>query len=154
MAIYVAGGAYRSYQADMVARLPADELCSILIKAQHHCHSDARRYRLRLPRIQHEYIVLWQKPAQATCYLSVLRCMATQQQRRLIGTWRAVVYQALVELGGATALPSLYACLAANNRDKLQSNANWQAKVRQTLQRHPTLFTSPTRGQWQLVPAS
>ena len=147
-------GAYRSYQADMVARLPADELCSILIKAQHHCHSDARRYRLRLPRIQHEYIVLWQKPAQATCYLSVLRCMATQQQRRLIGTWRAVVYQALVELGGATALPSLYACRAANNRDKLQSNANWQAKVRQTLQRHPTLFTSPTRGHWQLVPAS
>jgi hypothetical protein len=147
-------GSYRSFQADMVARLPANELCSILIKQQHHCQSDGRRYRLQQPRILHEYIVLWQKPGQTTCYLSVLRTMAAQQQRRLTGTWRAVVYQAMVELGGTVELPALYACPANRGTEKLANNANWQAKVRQTLQLHPALFTSSARGRWQLVPAS
>jgi hypothetical protein len=55
-------GRYSSYQADILARMPRQELRAVLIKAQHHVRSDQVRYEhLPLPRIQHEYILLWQK---------------------------------------------------------------------------------------------
>lgn len=55
-------GRYSSYQADILACMPRQELRAVLIKAQHNVRSDQVRYeRLSLPRIQHEYILLWQK---------------------------------------------------------------------------------------------
>jgi hypothetical protein len=60
-------GRYSSYQADILARMPRQELRAVLIKAQHNVRSDQVRYeRLPLPRIQHEYIVLWQKVRAST----------------------------------------------------------------------------------------
>lgn len=56
------GGQYASFQADMIARMPRQELRAVLIKAQHHMGSDAKTYEhLRLPRIKHEYVILWQR---------------------------------------------------------------------------------------------
>ena len=37
-------GRYVSYQAECIARMPADELAAVIIKAQHHCQSDGRAY--------------------------------------------------------------------------------------------------------------
>ncbi len=55
-------GRYVSFQADIIARMPKDELRAVLIKVQHHTGSETKQYKyLRLPRIQHEYVVLWQK---------------------------------------------------------------------------------------------
>ena len=55
------GGVYSSYQADLITRMPKQELRAVLIKQQHHVASNSRDYPLRLPRYVHEYVVLWQK---------------------------------------------------------------------------------------------
>jgi hypothetical protein len=60
------GGAYSSYQADLIARMPKKEPQAVLIKQQHNVASRGREYPLRLPRIMHEYVVLWQKRRIAT----------------------------------------------------------------------------------------
>ncbi|MGI9293361.1 MAG: hypothetical protein ACR2PS_05205 [Pseudomonadales bacterium] len=144
-------GRYRSYQADMIARLPQSELRAVMIKQQHHCTSDVRHYRLQLPRILHEYIVLWQKTAAPVSLIYILRESAQQQQRHLQGTWKAVVHAALVELGGAASLPTLYAHLSDRHAEKRGNNPHWHAKVRQTLQRYPAIFAQQARGRWRLA---
>jgi len=58
------GGRYFSPQAEIIARMPRDELRSVLIKAQHNVASNHVRYApMKFPKIMHEYVVLWQKPA-------------------------------------------------------------------------------------------
>ncbi|WP_304350036.1 hypothetical protein [Comamonas testosteroni] len=84
-------GRYTSYQTECLARLPQDELAAVLIKAQHNTVSDARSYgRMKLPRILHEYILLWEKPRIISSFLADLATMARQQQGRLLGTWKAL----------------------------------------------------------------
>ena len=48
---------YSSYQADLIVRMPRQELLTVLIKEQH----NVKDYPLRLPRIMHEYVILWEK---------------------------------------------------------------------------------------------
>jgi len=55
------GGVYSSYRADLITRMPKKELQAVLIKQQHNVTSNCREYPLRLPRIMHEYVVLWQR---------------------------------------------------------------------------------------------
>lgn len=47
-------------------------------------------------------------------------------------TWHTLVYQALAAMGGQAPLRALYGALAKH--PKTQGRANWQAKVRQTIQ--------------------
>jgi hypothetical protein len=57
------GGRYFSPQAEIIARMPRDELPSVLIKAQHNMVSNSVRYApMKFPKITHEYVVLWQRP--------------------------------------------------------------------------------------------
>ena len=58
-------GVYSSYQADLIVRMPKKELRQVLIKQQHNVASNVRVYPLRLPRIMHEYVVLWQRQRRA-----------------------------------------------------------------------------------------
>jgi hypothetical protein len=55
------GGVYSSYQADLIVRMPKKELQAVLIKQQHNVASNGKDYPLRLPRIMHEYVILWQR---------------------------------------------------------------------------------------------
>jgi len=55
------GGAYSSYHADLITRMPKKELQAALIKQQHHVTSNGTDYPSKLPRIMHEYVVPWQK---------------------------------------------------------------------------------------------
>jgi hypothetical protein len=55
------GGVYSSYQANLITRMPKKELQAVLIKQQHNVASNSREYPLKLPRIMHEYVILWQK---------------------------------------------------------------------------------------------
>jgi hypothetical protein len=58
------GGRYFSPQAEIIARMPRDELRSVLIKVQHNMKSNQVRYApMTFPKIEHEYVVLWQRPA-------------------------------------------------------------------------------------------
>ena len=52
-------GVYSSYQADLIVRMPRKELLTVLIKEQHNVASNGTDYPSRLPRIMHEYVIIW-----------------------------------------------------------------------------------------------
>lgn len=144
------GGQYTSYQAEMLCRMPRDELAAVIIKVQHNCMSNAKSYgRMKLPMLVHEYLILWEKRAKPM--LLLLRDMAKVQQERLTGTWKSIVRLALVRLNGGAPLDAIYREVSASAPDKLASNPNWQAKIRQTLNTGAGIFVSPERGVWSLA---
>lgn len=140
-------GRYTSYQAEAIARMPSDELAGVLIKAQHNCLSDRKSYgRMTLPMILHEYLLLWRKRPMAT--LVLLRDMAQAQARRMSSTWKAIVNVVMQQLGGQADLDAIYTAVAQNAPDKLASNPNWKAKVRQVLNQNPDHYKPIERGIW------
>lgn len=146
---YRKNGVYTSYQAEMIARLPSDELAAVIIKQQHNCVSDSRQYsRLTLPRIMHEYVLLWQKKSKHI--LVLLSNIAQQQKSRVVGTWKSIVGLVLQRLGGKANLAEIYQEVSRAAPERLASNPNWQAKVRQVLN-STGLFASSERGVWQLA---
>jgi len=143
-------GQYCSYQADMVSRMPSDELAAVLIKQQHNCVSDARKYsRLTLPRIVHEYVILWKKKSAPV--LVFMSKMISEQAQRMAGTWRNLVHMVLLALGGHSSLDRIYAAVSQQAPEKLANNDNWKAKIRQVLNQHPQMFTSQERGVWAIA---
>jgi hypothetical protein len=60
------GGAYSSYQVNLIVRMPRQELLTVLIKEQHNVASNGKDYPLRLPRIMHEYVIIWQRRHRVT----------------------------------------------------------------------------------------
>lgn len=142
-------GEYISSQAELIARMPASELRAVLIKQQHNCVSNSRNYaKLVMPRINHEFILIWQKIRVPV--ISLLRTLASAQQARLTGTWNSIVGLVLQRLGGKADLPAIYAEVSRSAPDRLQSNPHWKAKVRQTLQLSKK-FTACERGVWLLA---
>lgn len=142
-------GKYTSYQAEIVARLPRDELAGIIIKTQHNCVSDTRVYtRMTLPRIAHEYLLLFKKSARPV--LVLLSGIAKEQQARLTGTWKNIVRQVLMQLGGQASLDRIYAAVSNSAPEKLASNPHWKDKVRQMLNTNAEIFGSSSRGVWAL----
>jgi len=141
-------GVYTSYQAEIIARLPAQELAGVLIKAQHNAMSNFQSYgKMDLPLIMHEYIVLFRRRTGAV--LAVLSAMACQAQKRLQGTWRNIVRSVLMQLGGKAPLAKIYEAVSAST-DRVSANSSWREKIRQTLQIYPD-FTSEERGVWGLA---
>jgi len=145
-------GRYISFQAEQIARMPAAELAGVIIKAQHNCVSDRNTYSKfpKLPFITHEYIVMWCKPKVIMGFLDVLADMAHQQHARLVSTWKVIVRNVMIELGGQAKLQDIYAAVEKKASSKLASNKNWQAKVRQTLQINKD-FSSVNDGGWALA---
>jgi len=146
-------GKYYSYQAEFIARMPADELKGVIVKAQHNCVSDRQSYRgiaSGMPRIMHEYLLVWQRPEAPTTVLITLKKLANQAQARLTSTWKSIVRQAMVSLGGEAQLKDLYEKISGVAGDRIEANVNWQAKVRQVLQRAGCFF-QVERGRWALA---
>lgn len=142
-------GRYVSYQAECIARMPANELAAVIIKAQHNTMSGRKSYgRMKLPLLTHEYVLLWQKSAAPL--LVFLKTVAKEAQARLTGTWRNVVKQCLMGLGGQADLPNLYAAIEAQC-DKTAANPHWRDKIRQVLNQTPELFKPVERGVWALA---
>lgn len=143
-------GRYSSYQAELVARLPSDELAAIIIKAQHNCVSDAKSYgRMALPRVMHEYLCLWRK--RDTPILVLMSNLVGEQSSRASGTWKNIVRIVLSALGGSSTLERLYRAIEQDAPDRLKANPNWRAKIRQILNTNPSLFTSSERGCWSIA---
>jgi len=142
-------GRYVSYQAEIIARMPADELAAVIIKVQHNTTSSRRIYSgMALPFIEHAYIVLFKK--QQRLVIAVLGRMAKQAHLRLQGTWRNVVKLSLQQLGGKATLKEMYDFVAGNTAMVTEERPNWQAKVRQILNSNPELFVSSQRGVWEI----
>ena len=145
-------GRYSSYQAECIARMPEDELAAVLIKAQHNTVSDSRSYgRMKLPRILHEYIILWEKPRSISSFLADLSAMAVQQRNRLVSTWKALVRNVLISLGGIASLSEIYQKVSENAPERLACNPNWKAKVRQVLNQNLQDFEPVDRGIWKMA---
>lgn len=145
-------GVYTSYQAECIARMSRHELAAVLIKQQHNTQSGARSYAaMKLPRIEHEYILLWQKPRHISSFLGALSDMARQQSVRLQGTWRVIVRSVLMTLGGIANLSQIYEKVAENAPERLMANPNWKAKIRQTLNQNLMVFAPVDRGVWALA---
>ena len=145
-------GAYVSYQAEAIARMPASELAAVLIKHQHNVMSNSRSYPgMKLPRVSHEFILLWRRPEVITSFLTDLAGMAKQQSARLTSTWKALVRTVLVSLGGQASLTQIYEKVAKNAPERLAANPHWQAKVRQTLNQNQSFFAPIERGVWSLA---
>jgi hypothetical protein len=142
-------GQYTSYQAEVIARMPADELAGVLIKQQFNTTSARKAYKgkMALPFIEHEYVILFRRASRTV--LAVLGVVAKQAHARLQGTWRNVVKLVLMQLGGQAPLQKIYEAVAKST-DKVASNCHWQEKVRQTLQLCPE-FVSSERGIWGLA---
>ena len=146
---YRRNGQYTSYQSEIITRMPSDELAAVVIKAQHNCMSDSRTYAaMALPRILHEYLVLFRKKARPI--LVLLSTMAREQQARMSGTWRNIVRCTLLSLGGSAPLAAIYEKVADSASEKLAANPHWRDKVRQVLNSSPTLFSPVRRGEWAL----
>lgn len=143
-------GRYTSYQAEVIARMPRDELAAVLIKMQHGCTSDRKAYgAMQLPRIEHEYLCLFKRKAMPV--LVMLSGLARDQQARLKSTWRNIVRVVLQGLGGSAPLAEIYQRVAADAPERLAANPHWQDKVRQVLNSNPSDFKSAGRGSWALA---
>ncbi len=148
-------GKYRSYQADIIARLPPDELKAVLVKVQHNTVSGNRDYaKMRYPRIEHEYIVLWERPKIPMVLFGTLKTLAERFHREIHSTWANIVQFGLMECGGEADLSNLYDKVTGRARDAFPRNHNMEAKIRQTLQLHPRRFVRIETGRWRLAEAA
>ncbi len=146
-------GAYHSFQSEFTARMPGDELKAVLIKAQHNVQSEQKNYGcMGMPKIMHEYVLLWEKPAKTqVSLLTTLAQMANQAHNRLQSTWRVVVKEALIALGGEADLSEVYAKVEGEAASKVSRNENWKAKVRQVLVTNPSVFAQTDAGRWKVA---
>lgn len=121
---------------------------NVIIKAQHNCFSDGTRYSGAFIPIVHEYLLLIRKDA-PLLYSALLTYRRDSDIRDMPGaTWRDIVADAMEDFRGEAELERIYAKIEGYKRTREQQH--WKDKVRQTLQYHPGLFSSPARGVWVL----
>ncbi len=147
---YRRNGQYSSYQAGIICSMPKEELAAVIIKTQHNCVSDSRQYgRMKLPRILHEYLLLFEKRQAPT--LVLLAGLAREQQARLTGTWKSILQSVMISLGGKATLKDIYEKVSIGAPEKMAANPHWREKLRQILQTNDASFRPVERGVWALV---
>lgn len=137
-------GNFRSYQSDFIQMMPKDELLSVTIKLQHNCLSDNRVYSGNFVPIMHEYLLIWKKNDKALFAVSL--DIASELQKRVATTWRNAIRIAMMKLGKAS-LKEIYAEVEKVASNLIAKNKNWQAKIRQQLQKH---YNNVERGVWAI----
>ena len=124
-------GQYYSIQAEIQARMDRTEYKATLIKEQHNVFSGGKEYAgLRMPRIMHEYILLWQKKEPG-----MMIRVVEQNERRLKDTWNVIVKYALMTLRGEGELKDIYSVVERSAPEKVKGNPHWEEKVRQVVQK-------------------
>lgn len=142
---------YLSFQSDIVQIAPG-KLDGILVKVQHNPSSNYKKYPFQtkpfIP-IAHEYILNFKKEGIVVSMLGSMQRVENKLMSLGQATWNAVVKWAVQSLGGRADLQSLYEKIQEEAPDKLKGNENWQAKVRQTLQRGEGVdYEHEDRGLW------
>ena len=138
-------GVFRSFQSDFINMMPTAELASVVIKMQHNCISNNRKYTGNFVPIVHEYMLIWKRSTRTLVQVAIEGLMGLKRQAA--STWRTLVQVALMKLGGKATLSDIYEIVKQQAGAKILNNANWMAKIRQTLQYH---FTSVQRGLWAI----
>lgn len=147
-------GQYRSFQAELIARMPSDELAGVLIKAQHNTQSENKSYgnMKGLPFITHEYILLWRKSAAVISWLGTIRDLDIKHYARQVSSWKSLVIMVMSKFKNSpVSLSEIYAEIEKNAGDRLKSNKHYQAKVRQVLNQNTVEFKQVSRGVWQFA---
>ena len=121
---------------------------NVIIKAQHNCFSDKTQYSGKFIPILHEYLLLIRKDA-PLIYPALITYTRQTDIRDMTGaTWRDIVADAMEDFRGATELEQIY--LKVGQHQRTSEKPYWKEKVRQTLQYHTDIFSSPRRGVWML----
>ena len=128
------------------------QLEQIIIKAQHNCVSNGRSYSNRnfVP-ILHEYIMVLKKASDLFVDFMLPTKHELDMRDSKSATWTDVVYAVLNSLGGKATLSDIYA--RVDGHKKCDTNNNWQAKIRQTLQMH-NCFSRVSEGVWSIAPVN
>lgn len=142
---YRKNGVFKSIQADYINMMPKDELVSVVIKMQHNTMSEGITYNGNFIPIIHEYQLIWKKKC-ATVF-SFLNTHIQNLQTQYARTWKSLVQIALMKLEGKANLSDLYEVISNIAPEKVKNNANYRAKVRQTLQQS---FVAIERGTWSI----
>lgn len=121
----------------------------IVIKEQINCLSDNKKYfNNNFIRIAHEYCMILRKDFPLMMDFTMVKKGKMDLRNSTNITWKDVVASVLEELGGKATLNKIYKSIEGYR--KTSSNVNWKAKVRQTLQIYPNLFTNINKGEWCL----
>lgn len=138
-------GRYYSMLNDIVK---PGELVQTLVKLQHNCVSGGRTYSNRnFYPTDHEDILVIKKPNGDYYVVAYKVPMSVSKDMRDTesSTWKDVVMAAIHKLGKSASLEMIYREIEGH--EKCRTNANWQAKVRQTLQKDAR-FNRVARGVW------
>jgi len=138
-------GQFWSFQADYQNMMPKDELISVVIKMQHNCMSDGRTYGGSFVPILHEYLLIWKKKQASLFQISLDKAIEFKNQ--IASTWRNAIRIALMKLNGKGTLKEIYAEVERVAGHLIRKNQHWEAKIRQTLQKH---FDNVQRGVWAI----
>lgn len=121
----------------------------IVIKTQHNCLSDRTDYtRHNFIPICHEYLLILRKDAPLIFDYMVAETKKLDIRDLRCCSWRDIICEVLESLGKKAKLAEIYN--AVEPYEKAKRNQNWEAKVRQTLQRYQD-FASCERGVWYLA---
>lgn len=122
----------------------------IVIKEQFNCMSDRKLYSNgNFIKISHEYLLVLRKDEPLILDYMITKRGKIDLRDSINITWKDLVANTLEALGGHSDLNSIYKSLEGYK--KAQNNVNWKAKIRQTLQIYPKLFSNVDRGQWKLA---
>lgn len=119
-----------------------------IIKNQHNTVANRKSYGGRFIPTTHEHLLIFKKNEVWYMPVKVTRTIDSDIRTRTIATWRDLVQGALQQLGGRAKLADIYKVLQGTK--KATRNANWQAKIRQTLQINKN-FKRVERGVWELA---
>lgn len=124
------------------------QLDQIIIKAQHNCVSEGRKYaNANFVPIVHEYIMVIKKLAPYIIDFSLPTKHEIDIRDSKTATWRDVVIAVMEKLIEAD-LETIYSEI--ENHDKAKSNPHWKEKVRQTLQK-TNRCQNISRGVWAIA---
>lgn len=106
----------------------------IIIKAEHNCSSDSHVYfNQNFVPIKHEYIMVLKKIMPYIMDFHISKEYQIDIRDSKDATWNDVVRAVLLDIGKEATLPEIYERIKGH--EKCNANKNWQAKVRQTLQK-------------------
>lgn len=138
-------GEYFSWQSDII-NMGIGKLQNVLIKQQHNCVSDNRSYNGSFIPINHEYLLVFVKDHRIISVGQFLLDREAKISKKLAGTWKQIVCQAVADLGGRATIGE--AVEAVLKRIDAPENRHVAAKVRQILQ-DPS-FNRVAKGQYAL----
>lgn len=121
----------------------------IVIKEQINCMSDNKIYNGNFIKIAHEYCLILRKDFPLILDFSITKKAQVDLRDCINITWKDLIASTLEYMGKISTLNEIYSSLEGYK--KTANNKDWKAKVRQTLQRYPSIFSNVEKGKWKLI---